>query len=47
MLPLRTRLLLTTLSLALAFGLVACDSDDDPLITTTAPGSPTTAPVGS
>jgi hypothetical protein len=46
MLNLRTRCIVTTLGIALAFGLVACDSED-PLITTTTPGSETTAPVGS
>jgi hypothetical protein len=44
---LRTRFIVTTLGVVLTFGLVACDSEDDPLITTTAPGSATTAPVGS
>jgi hypothetical protein len=47
MLNLRTRLIVTTLGVALAFGLVACDSEDDPSVTTTAPGSVTTEPVGS
>ncbi|HEY7565842.1 MAG TPA: hypothetical protein VIA81_13030 [Acidimicrobiia bacterium] len=41
------RFLVTTLGMALTLALAACDSDDDPLITTTAPGSPTTEPVGS
>ena len=39
--------IVTTLGVALAFGLVACDSEDDPSVTTTAPGSVTTEPVGS
>jgi hypothetical protein len=47
MLNLRTRFIVITLGIALAFGLVACGSEDDPLITTTAPGSETTEPVGS
>jgi hypothetical protein len=46
MLKLKSRFLVMTLGVALAFGLVACDSDDDPSGTTT-PGSETTAPVGS
>jgi hypothetical protein len=43
---LRTRFFVTTVAIALAFGLSAC-GPDDPLITTTAPGSSTTEPVGS
>jgi hypothetical protein len=46
MLNLRKRFIVTALGVALAFGLVACDSDD-PSVTTTAPGSETTGPVGS
>jgi len=45
MLNLRNRFIVTALGLALAFGLVACDSD--PSVTTTAPGSETTGPAGS
>jgi len=46
MLNLRNRFIVMALGVALAFGLVACDSDD-PSVTTTAPGSVTTGPAGS
>lgn len=46
MLNLRNRFIVTALGVALAFALVACDSDD-PSVTTIAPDSATTAPVGS
>lgn len=43
---LRERLLVGVLAVVMAFGLAACDSDDDPTITTP-PGTETTEPVGS
>ena len=47
MTELRKRLLVGILGAAMAFGLVACDSDDEPSITTAPGGTETTEPVGS
>jgi hypothetical protein len=47
MTDMKNRLVVGILGVALAFGLVACNGEDEPSITTAPAGSETTEPVGS